>query len=97
MSRSDTNKTKRWKWYVYILECRNDTYYTGLTWDPNIRLEQHQSQFGSKYTSRYGVKKLVYLEEYDNLETARIREKQIKDWNRNKKEKLIKGEWGKEW
>ena len=97
MSRSNTNKTKRWKWYVYILECMNNTYYTGLTWNPNIRFEQHLSKFGSKYTSKNGVKKLVYLEEYDNLETARIREKQIKDWNRNKKEKLIKGEWSKVW
>ena len=41
------------------------------------------------------AEKLVYLEEYENLEVARRREKQIKGWSRIKKEKLIKGEWGK--
>ena len=84
-----------WKWYVYIIQCRDNTYYTGLTRDPQIRNEQRLSKFGSRYTSTHGAKKLVYLEEYEDLEVARNREKQIKDWNRNKKEKLIKGEWGK--
>lgn len=88
---------KQWKWYVYIIECLDNTYYTGLTWKPEIRYEQHVSKFGSKYTSKHGVKKLVYLEEHTNLEGARLREKQIKDWNQKKKQKLIKGEWKKDW
>jgi len=89
--------TKQWKWYVYIIECLNNTYYTGITWNPNIRYEQHLSKFGSKYTAKHGIKKLAYLEEHTNLETARQREIQIKNWNQEKKEKLIKGEWKKEW
>ena len=87
----------KWKWYVYIIECLDNTYYTGLTWKSEIRFEQHLSRFGSKYTALHGVKKLAYLEEHDNLETARIREKQIKDWNQSKKKKLINGTWKKEW
>jgi putative endonuclease len=64
-----------WKWYVYIIECMDGTYYTGMTWNVENRLEQHISGLGSKYTQKHGVKKIVYYEEHDNLETARQREK----------------------
>ena len=87
--------SQNWKWYVYIIECKDSSYYTGLTWKPELRFEQHISGLGGKYTARHGVKKLVYLEEYENLEEARLREKQIQCWTRDKKEKLIKGEWKK--
>lgn len=90
-------QAKKWKWYVYIIECLDKTYYTGLTWNPDIRYEQHISKFGSKYTAKHGVKKLAYLEEHDNLEVARKREKQIKKWSQEKKRNLITGKWGKEW
>ena len=50
---------------------------------------------GSLYTSKHKPQRVVYLEEYENLDEARRREKQIKGWTRKKKEKLIKGEWGK--
>lgn len=86
---------QQWKWYVYIIECKDRTYYTGMTWKPDTRWAQHLSGLGSRYTAKHGVKKLVYLEEYEDLEQARRREKQIKDWNQEKKQKLINGEWGK--
>lgn len=86
-----------WKWYVYIIECMDNTYYTGMTWKPEIRYEQHLSKFGSKYTAEHGVKKLAYLEEHTDLEMARQREKQIKDWSQKKKLKLISGDWNKDW
>ncbi len=85
----------RWKWYVYILECLDGSYYTGMTWKPSLRLDQHLSGLGGKYTAKHGVKKLAYLEEFENLEEARVREKQIQGWVREKKEKLISGEWKK--
>jgi putative endonuclease len=88
---------KQWKWYVYIIECLDGSYYTGMTWKPEIRYEQHLSKFGSKYTAKHGVKKLVYLEEHTDFQTAKGRENQIKDWNREKKEKLITGEWSNQW
>lgn len=84
-----------WKWYVYIIECKDAFYYTGLTWKPDLRWIQHLSKFGSKFTTKHPPKALVYLEEYDNLDQARRREIQIKGWTRKKKEKLIEGEWGK--
>ena len=42
-----------------------------MTWKPDLRWAQHLSGFGSKYTTKHGVKKLVYLEEHENLEEAR--------------------------
>lgn len=86
-----------WQWYVYILECLDGSYYTGMTWNPAIRHEQHLTRFGSKYTSKHGVKKVAYLEVFENLEGARLRERQIKGWTREKKEKLISGAWGQYW
>lgn len=85
----------QWKWYVYIIECQDGTYYTGMTWKPDLRWTKHLTKFGSKYTARHGVKKMAYLEEYEDLEQARRRELQIKDWSQAKKRKLISGEWGK--
>jgi len=88
---------KEWKWYVYILECLDNTYYTGMTWKPEVRYEQHLSSFGGKYTKIHGVKRIAYLEEHTNLELARQRERQIKDWSQAKKKKLIDGDWSKDW
>ncbi len=66
-----------------------------MTWKPELRYDQHLSGLGGNYTKKHGVKKLIYIEEYNNLEEARLREKQLKGWTRLKKEKLIKGEWNK--
>jgi putative endonuclease len=86
-----------WKWYVYVVECLDNTYYTGCTWNIPNRVDQHISRLGSKYTAKHGFKKLVYFEEWNNLQDARKREKQIKDWNQEKKKKLISGEWKKDY
>ena len=88
---------KPWKWFVYMLECSDGSYYTGLTWRPDLRYDQHILGLGSKYTAKHGVKGIVYIEEHEDLEVARKREMQIKDWSRKKKEMLIKGEWKQEW
>lgn len=82
---------RRWKWYVYILECKNGLYYTGMTWNPAHRFEQHLAGKGSAFTAKYGIKRLVYLEEHEDLERARERELQIKDFSRKKKKVLIDG------
>lgn len=78
----------KWKWYVYIIECLDSLYYTGVTWNLEKRLEQHASGKGSKFTSKHGFKKLKYSEEFENLDQARNREKQLKDFSRKKKESL---------
>lgn len=88
---------KDWKWFVYIIECDDGSFYTGVTWKPELRAEQHASGLGSKYTAIHGFKRVAYIEEHSDLEVARKRERQIKDWSREKKCKLINGEWSKEW
>lgn len=84
-----------WKWYVYILECEDGSYYVGKTWNADARWAQHLSGLGGQYTKKHKPKKAVYIEEFEAFEQASLREKQIKGWTRIKKEKLIKGEWGK--
>lgn len=75
----------------------DNSYYVGKTWKVELRYEQHVSGLGGMYTAKHGIKRLAYLEEYDNYETASIRENQIKGWTRKKKENLINGIWGKDW
>ncbi len=86
---------QKWKWYVYIILCKDKSYYIGMTWKADQRWTQHLSGTGCRYTAEHKPEKLVYLEEYEDLGQARQREQQIKGWTREKKEKLISGEWGK--
>jgi len=81
---------RNWKWYVYIIECQDGYYYTGVTYNIDKRLEQHQSGRGSKFTSKHGFKCLRYCEEFDDIYKARQREHQLKDFSRKKKEALWK-------
>ncbi len=83
------------KGYTYILICSDDSYYTGSTKDLERRLMQHQNGEGANHTKKRLPVKLVYYEEYDRIDTAYFREKQIQNWNRNKKEALING-WDRE-
>jgi predicted GIY-YIG superfamily endonuclease len=79
---------KSWKWHVYIIECKDGFYYTGMTYNLDNRLEQHRIGKGSRFTSKHGFKLLRYSEEFSNIEEARKREVQLKDFSRKKKETL---------
>ena len=83
------------KGFTYILKCSDDSYYTGSTKDIDKRLEEHNLGKGSKYTSNRLPLKLVYLEEFDRIDTAFYREQQIKKWSRKKKGALINGDFDK--
>ena len=78
--------------YTYILECSNGAYYVGSTNDLERRLQEHQAGLGSRFTSAHLPVKLVYWEEYQTLEEAFRRERQLHGWSRAKKEALIKGD-----
>jgi putative endonuclease len=80
------------KGYTYILECSDGTYYTGSTKDLEIRLAQHQNGEGANHTKKRLPVKLVYVEEFQRIDEAFYREKQIQGWSRKKKEALIEGE-----
>jgi putative endonuclease len=75
--------------YVYIIECKDGTLYTGWTVNIEKRLEKHNRGIGAKYTkSRFPVV-LRYLEEYASKEEAMKRECQIKKLKRIKKLELF--------
>ena len=75
---------------VYILtNSWRRVLYTGVTSDLTRRLDQHRSDGGSGFTTRYRVNKLVYFESFDRIEDAIAREKQIKGGSRADKIALI--------
>ncbi|MFY9284010.1 MAG: GIY-YIG nuclease family protein [Miniphocaeibacter sp.] len=75
--------------YVYILECKDGSLYTGWTTDLNKRLETHNKGLGAKYTRGRIPVKLVYYESFNNKGDALKREIKIKKLTRNKKLELI--------
>ena len=77
--------------FVYILQCSDGTYYTGSTTDLERRIQQHQAGEGAKYTKRRLPVKLIHSEEFDRIDAAFYREKQIQSWSRKKKEAFIEG------
>lgn len=75
---------------MYILASkRNGTLYIGVTNDLVKRVLQHKQKLVEGFTKKYGVDKLVYYEVAENIESAILREKQLKKWNRTWKLKLI--------
>ena len=83
------------KGYMYILECSNGKYYTGSTVDLARRIEQHQNGEGANFTRKHLQVKLLYFEEYERIDLAFKREKQVQGWGRKKKEALINFEYEK--
>ena len=76
--------------YVYIMANRkNGTIYIGVTSDLIARVYQHREGLVPGFTKRYGCKLLVYFEVYDDLQDARLRELQMKEWKRSWKIRLI--------
>ncbi len=79
------------KYYVYILECADKSFYVGSTNDSQKRLRQHnESKWGAHYTKIRRPVVLSYSEEFVTLKGARRRESEIKSWRREKKLNLIK-------
>ncbi|RUT34610.1 GIY-YIG nuclease family protein [Arsenicitalea aurantiaca] len=78
------------KGYVYILASgRNGTLYVGVTTNPSRRWFEHRHALTPGFTSRYGVHRLVWLEEHDLVVSAIQREKTIKHYPRQWKINLI--------
>jgi putative endonuclease len=80
--------------YVYILKCSDDSYYTGITNNIDLRLQEHNSDknFFAYTFSRRPVA-LVWFEQFTNPNEAIAKEKQLKGWSRKKKEALINSNW----
>lgn len=76
-------------WWVYLLECRDGTLYTGCTDDIPRRLAAHNAGRGAKYTRGRGPVILRYQEEVPDRSAALRREAAIKRLNRVEKQALI--------
>ncbi|MDH5718308.1 MAG: GIY-YIG nuclease family protein [Spirochaetia bacterium] len=76
--------------YVYILECKDGTYYTGAAKNLEDRINKHKQGKGAKYTAGRTPLKLVYYEECENISEAYKREKNIQKMTREEKKNLIR-------
>lgn len=77
-------------WYLYILRCKDNTLYTGITTDVEKRLEAHRSGKGAKYTRGRSPLELVYRESCGSHSDALKREHQVKMLTREEKQNLIR-------
>jgi len=78
-------------WFVYILKCADNTFYTGVTTDLGRRLKEHNhSASGAKYTKMRRPVSIVLSENYPNRSLAQIREVAIKKLSRVEKQLLLK-------
>ena len=80
--------------WVYILRCADDSYYTGHTDNLEQRIAQHnQGYFPTCYTYKRRPLTLVFSQDFVTREEALASEQQIKGWSRKKKEAMMRGDW----
>ncbi|MCR4263301.1 MAG: GIY-YIG nuclease family protein [Candidatus Roizmanbacteria bacterium] len=84
-------------YWVYILSNRsNSTLYIGITSNLIKRIYQHKNHLADGFSKKYNLNKLVYYEQYEQIDEAILREKRLKKWNRKWKEELIE-KFNAEW
>lgn len=79
-------------WYVYLLECSNDSIYTGIAVDVEARLQQHRSGKGARYTRAWPPRRLLAVIAYPDRTSAARAEYAIKQQTRAAKWLLIQGQ-----
>ncbi len=78
------------EYYVYLLtNWNNKVMYVGVTNDLQRRIYEHREKNVKGFTEKYNIKKLVYYEQTSDIEVALNREKEIKKWRREKKDRLV--------
>jgi len=81
------NKT----YYIYIVSNKiRTTFYIGVTNNLLRRIYEHKNELIEGFTKKYKLKDLIYFEEFNNINEAIKREKQLKNWHRDWKINLIK-------
>ena len=76
-------------YFVYLIECKDCSLYTGMTTDVKRRFAEHKSGIGGHYTSAKEIMRVVYTEKHPDRSSALKREAEIKSWRREKKLNLI--------
>jgi putative endonuclease len=79
-------------WGDILASRRNGTPYIGVTNNLRTRLERHRAGLGSEFVKKYGVHRLVHVEEFSSPQDPIAREKQLKNWHRGWKVQLIEKE-----
>ena len=87
----------RKQFFVYLMTNKNNSViYTGMTNNLNRRVIEHKNKLLKGFSRSYNIIKLVHFEQFDYVNDAIMREKQIKKWSRRKKLELINS-GNKEW
>jgi len=76
-------------YYFYIVRCKDGSLYSGVTKDLTARLKRHNQGKASKYTKNRRPVILIYKEEFDTLSAVRLRENEVKNWRKEKRERLV--------
>jgi len=76
-------------YYVYVLLCKDGSYYTGHAKNVKHRVEQHKKGQGARYTRMHEPAKIVYVEEFNSRSDAMKREREIKSFSHSKKQRLV--------
>jgi putative endonuclease len=79
--------------WVYILRCADNSYYTGHTDNLELRIGQHQTGACDSYTAKRLPVQFIWSQECATREEALSAELQIKGWSRKKKEAMMRGDW----
>ena len=80
--------------WVYILRCADDSYYTGHTDNLEKRIQEHHvGAIASCYTFKRRPLQLAFSQDFPTREEALASEQQIKGWSRKKKEAMMRGDW----
>ena len=82
------------QFWVYLLRCRDGSYYAGHTDDLEKRLWEHGQGLGADWTKRRRPVELVWCGDAPTRDEAFAFERRVKNWSRAKKEALIAGDWG---
>ncbi|MET3960924.1 putative endonuclease [Marmoricola sp. OAE513] len=77
--------------YLYILECVDGSYYVGSTTNLEARVQEHNLGKGTAYTRKRRPVVLKWSQQFDRIEEAYAREKQVQGWSRAKREALMEG------
>ena len=76
--------------YFYILTNKGkNVFYAGSTMNLIKRIKEHQKGYQKGFTQKYNVNQLMYYELFEHIDKAKLREKQVKGWKRERKIKLI--------